>query len=141
MRGGATLWALGTGAAIAAYSLVDKVGVGVLAPPLYIYLMVLGTWLLLAPLVLARRRSQIQREWRVNRGPILLAGVLVVGTYLMVLFALQIAHVSYVVAVRQVSILFSVWLGTRGLKEGHGRQKWLGAACIASGVIGIGLTP
>jgi drug/metabolite transporter (DMT)-like permease len=141
LRGGGTLWALGTGAAIAAYSLVDKIGVGVVAPPLYIYLMLAGTWLLLAPLVLIRRRWKVRREWHVNRGPVLLAGLLVVGAYLMVLFALQNANVSYVVAVRQASILFSVWFGTHGLKEGHGRQKWVGAVCIVSGVIGIGLAP
>ncbi len=38
LRGGASLWALFTGLAIASYSLVDKVGVGLVYPPVYIYL-------------------------------------------------------------------------------------------------------
>lgn len=140
LREGATLWALCTGGSIALYSLVDKVGVQEVPPPVYIYLLVAITWALLTPVVLRTRHGQILGEWMENRGTILIVGVLVLGTYLMVLFALQLAKVSYVAAVREVGIVFSVIYGICWLGERHGLQKLLGGVFIASGVVCIGLT-
>lgn len=138
---GASLWALATDGTIAAYSLVDKVGVGLVHPPVYIYLMLAITWLLLCPGVFIRHREGLAREWRTRRIKICIVGFLVLGTYMIVLFAMQLAKVSYVVAVREISIVISVILGTRGLGETHGRQKLIGAVFIAGGVICIGLSP
>ena len=139
-RGGASLWAICTGGTIAAYSLVDKVGVDAVYPPVYIYLMFLIAWLLLSPYVLAKKRTQLKEEWHINRGTILVNGLFVLGTYLMVLFALRMSKVSYVVAVREVSIVFSALYGILWLQEKHGRQKLLGATLIALGVIFIGIS-
>ncbi len=57
LKGGASLWALFTGLAIASYSLVDKVGVGLVYPPVYIYLMFLISFLTITPWVLIRERQ------------------------------------------------------------------------------------
>ena len=62
LRGGGSLWALCTGGTIAAYSLVDKVGVGFVHPPVYIYLMLAITWLLLSPYVLAKKRMWLKKR-------------------------------------------------------------------------------
>lgn len=140
LRGGASLWALYTGGTIAAYSLVDKIGVGIVYPPVYQYLMLAITWFLLLPYVLTRERIYLMDEWRVNKGTILIAGILVVLAYLMVLFAFRISEVSYVVAVREVSIVISTFYGIALLGEKHGKQKLAGAALIVSGVVLIGLS-
>jgi drug/metabolite transporter (DMT)-like permease len=140
IRGGGSLWALCTGGTIAAYSLVDKVGVGWVHPPVYIYLMFVITWLLLSPYVLAKKRMWLKKEWLINRYTILTVGFLVLGTYLMVLFAMQMTKVSYVVAVREVSIVFSALYGIFWLKEKHGGQKLIGACFITMGVVFIGLS-
>lgn len=50
------------------------------------------------------------------------------------------SKVSYVVAVREVSIVFSAYYGIIWLREQHGRQKLVGAILIASGVVLIGLS-
>jgi len=63
---------------------------------------------------------------------------LVLFTYMMVLFAMQISKVSYVVAVREVSIIFSTYYGIILLREKHGRQKVVGAILITLGVVFIG---
>lgn len=139
IREGATVWALCTGGTIALYSLVDKVGVQAVPPPVYIYLMVAITWVLLTPVVFKTHPGQILVEWRENKSTITLVGLLVLGAYLTVLFALQIAKVSYVSAVREVSIVFSVLYGIFRLGEQHGIQKILGAVLIAFGVVCIGL--
>ena len=140
LRGGASLWALCTGLAIAAYSLVDKVGVGFVAPPVYIYLMVIITWVALTPWILAKEREKIMPEWRRNKGSILAVGFLSIFTYLMILYALQMSKVSYVAAVREVSIVLSAYCGIVLLGEQHGRQKLLGSLLIALGVVAIGLS-
>jgi uncharacterized membrane protein len=139
-RGGASLWALCTGGTIAAYSLVDKVGVGIVYPPVYIYLMLLLAWLFLSPYVLVKERTWLKEEWHINKGTILVLGFLVLFTYMMILFALRISKVSYVVAVREVSIVFSAFYGIVWLKEKHGRQKFVGAVLIALGAVLIGLS-
>lgn len=140
LRGGASLWALFTGLAIAFYSLVDKVGVGLVDPPVYIYIMMLITWLTITPWVLIRERHGLKAEWRRRKGAIVVVGFLCGFTYLMVLFALTMSKVSYVAAVREVSIVLSAYFGIVSLREKHGRQKLLGAVLITLGVIAIGVS-
>jgi len=140
LRGSASVWALCTGGTIAGYSLVDKVGVGLVYPPVYIYLMFVISLLLLSPYVLAKERAALKLEWLVNKGPVLIDGFLVLFTYLMILFAFRLSKVSYVVAAREVSIVFSAFLGILWLKEKHASQKIAGAALIAAGVVFIGLS-
>lgn len=140
LRGGASLWALFTGLAIAFYSLVDKVGVGLVYPPVYIYLLLLITWLVITPGVLIRERGWLKSEWRCRKRSIVVVGFLSGFTYLMILFALTISKVSYVAAVREVSIVLSAYFGVVWLGERHGPQKLLGALLIAMGVVAIGLS-
>lgn len=140
MRGSASIWAFCTGGAIAGYSLVDKVGVGLVYPPVYIYLMFVISLLLLSPYVLIKQIQTLKLEWQVNRGPILIDGFLVLFTYLMILFAFRLSKVSYVVAAREVSIVFSTVFGILWLKEEHAQQKFVGALLIAIGVVLIGLS-
>lgn len=140
LRGGASRWALFTGVTIAFYSLVDKIGVGLVYPPVYIYLLLVISWLVLSPLVLIRERGRLLSEWRNRRGSIIVVGFLSGFTYLLILFALQLSKVSYVAAVREVSIVLSSYYGIVLLKEKHGAQKLLGALLIALGVIAIGLS-
>jgi drug/metabolite transporter (DMT)-like permease len=140
MRGSASVWAICTGGTIAGYSLVDKVGVGLVYPPAYIYLMFVISLLLLSPYVLVKERAALKLEWQVNRWPILIDGFLVLFTYLMILFAFRLSKVSYVVAAREVSIVFSALLGILWLKEAHAPQKIAGAVLIALGVVFIGIS-
>jgi len=140
LRGSASVWALCTGGTIAGYSLVDKVGVGLVYPPVYIYLMFVISLLLLSPYVLIKARSALKTEWQVNRVPVLVDGFLVLFTYMMILFAFRLSKVSYVVAAREVSIVFSALLGIFWLREAHAPQKIAGSALIALGVVLIGMS-
>ena len=140
LRGGASLWALCTGGTIAGYSLVDKVGVTVVFPPVYISLMAFISFLFLSPYVLVKHRSRLKEEWRVNKGKILVVGVSAYITYMLILFALRISKVSYVVAVREVSIVFSALYGILWLREKYAKQKVSGAVIIVLGVTLIGLS-
>jgi drug/metabolite transporter (DMT)-like permease len=140
MRGGASLWAICTGGTIAGYSLVDKIGVTLVYPPIYIYLMFVISLLLLSPYVFVKVRLDLKKEWNINKIPILIVGFLDLFTYLLVLFALQISKVSYVAAAREVSIVFSAFLGILLLREKNAPQKLAGAVLISLGVVLIGLS-
>ncbi|MBN2438503.1 MAG: EamA family transporter [Deltaproteobacteria bacterium] len=137
---GASLWALSTGLMIAAYSLVDKVGVGLVYPPVYIYIMNVISWLALTPWILIRERDRLREEWQRHAGTIFVVGFFSVFTYLMILFALTMSKVSYVAAVREVSIVLSAYFGVFYLREKQGKQKLLGAVMITLGVVAIGLS-
>ena len=136
----ASLWAFGTGLTIAGYSLVDKIGVQVVFPPVYIYLMFAISLLLLSPVVMSRYGSAIKHEWQINKVFILINGILVLFTYLTILFAFQISKVSYVVAAREVSIVFSALFGLIALRERNAHQKIIGSVLIAMGVVVIGFS-
>ncbi len=140
IRGGASLWAICTGATIAGYSLVDKIGVHIVHPPVYIYLMFVITLILLTPFMLVNARRDLKTEWKINKIKILMVGFLDLFTYLLILFALQISKVSYVAAVREVSIVFSALIGILLLHEKNAPQKLFGAILICSGVVLIGLS-
>ncbi len=101
-----TAWALLTGLLIASYSIVDKAGVARLHPLPYIGLMGLGMSALLVPVVL-RDRAALAREWRENWQTIVVASAMNLTSYLLVLFAFRLSKVGYVVAARELSILFS----------------------------------
>jgi uncharacterized membrane protein len=58
----------------------------------------------------------------------------------MILFAFRLSKVSYVVAAREVSIVFSVFFGVIWLHEKNGTQKLVGAVLISLGVVFIGLS-
>lgn len=136
----ASRWALGTGGTIALYSLVDKVGVDHIYPPVYLYLMSVGMWFLLTPYVMVKKRKWLRTEWESKKGSILAVGFLIPFTYLLVLFAMEMSKVSYVVALRESSILFSLIYGTISLGEEQSRQRILGAFLIFLGVFSLGLT-
>jgi len=140
IRSSASIWALLTGCTIAAYSLVDKVGVKSVHPAVYIYFMFCISLLFLTPCVLIKERRVLIAEWKINKGPIMVVGFLVVFTYLLILFAMQTSNVSYVVAAREVSIVFSALFGVLWLKESHREARLIGAFLIALGVALIGLS-
>ena len=134
--GTGTAWALVTGLTIAAYSLVDKAGVARLHPMPYIALMGLGLSALLAPVVLSDRPA-IAREWRRHWRAILVASAMNLTSYLLVLFAFRLSKAGYVVAARELSILFSAFIGSLWLREGRLAPRLAGASVVLAGVVCI----
>jgi drug/metabolite transporter (DMT)-like permease len=124
LRERASQLALLVGVTIAAYSLIDKVGVGYVSPVLYIYLIFLVAGVVLAPYMLLARRSAVIVEWRAHWLTILAASMLFVAAYLLVLFAFTTTRVAYVSAVREMSVVF-------------GEKKLLGATLIFAGILCI----
>lgn len=134
LRERASKLALLTGAVIAGYSVIDKVGVQYVAPEIYIYLIFGVSAVYLAPLMLTRKWPAVRKEWQVNRASVVTAAVLFVASYLLVLFALRGAQVSYVAAVRGIGVVFAAALGTVLLREPFARMKLWGSLLIFAGI-------
>ena len=77
LRSAGTRYAVLTGLTIAAYSIVDKEGVGQVQPLLYVYFLGTGTALMLASYILARKgAAAVRAKWQANALPITVAGLL-----------------------------------------------------------------
>ena len=133
-------WGALTGLCIAGYTVVDGWAVKSLgmAPVLFYAVGLLFRTLLLAPWAL-HRRATLGGQWRQHRTAILLVGVLSPLAYLLVLFAVQTAPLSYVAPVREMSMLIGTLLGARLLKESLRPSQVLGAAMMLLGVAGLAL--
>ena len=133
------VFALLTGCVIAAYSLVDKSGVARAHPLVYVYGVIGLTTLGAAGWSLRYRRAELARELRDNPRAIAIGGVLNMGAYLIVLAAMRIANVSYIVPLRETSIVFATLLGITALHERVGHIRLAGCALVATGVLAIAL--
>lgn len=134
-------FALLTGLAITAYSLIDKAGIAHVHPLIYVYLLIGILTVGISPYVLLRRRAAVGEIWRTARRAALVAGVLNMGTYLIVLAAMRVAgsSISYIVPLRETSIVFATIMGAVVLGEHVNRPRMASSALIAAGVIAIAL--
>jgi uncharacterized membrane protein len=131
----ATRYAFLTLLAVAGYSLVDKQAVIRFHPVAFAFIYPWFSMVLLSTYIAAaRQKGALRQEWRLNRRSILVCGVLGIFGYFLILVAFSLERVSYVVGLRQISIVFSVLLGVIVLKERHVRQRMLSAVMIFIGV-------
>jgi uncharacterized membrane protein len=133
-------------ASTVAYSLIDKsVMVDLAASPwssplprAVVYMVLLSTAHLFfyAPMVLAARGlPALRASARSEFGKATSATLVSFASYGLILAALATAPASYVVAVRQSSVLFAVLLGVVLLRERPGRERAIGALATVAGVV------
>ncbi len=138
--GQGTALAVLTGAAIAAYTLWDKhaVGVAALSPIVYYWGTNLANAALLSPAALHQRDS-LRRAWRRSRGRAAGVGLLSPLAYVLILYALARAPVSYVAPARESSIVIGTVLGVYVLHEEETGRRLAAAAAILAGVVLLAL--
>ena len=131
-------WGILTGAFIAAYTVLDGWAIKSLgmAPILFYAVGLAFRSLLLAPFALRDIRG-LSTQWRQHKGAILTVGILSPFAYLLVLFAVQIAPLSYVAPVREISMLAGTFIGAALLKESLKPSQYLGAAVMLLGVAAL----
>ena len=114
----ATQFALMTLFSVAAYSVIDKIAVEQMNAVIFAYLY---PWfsLLLYTFYIQRvkHKGELRKEWAVDKKIILACGFLSIFGYFLILLAFTIERVSYIVGLRQLSIVFAVFLGGQVLKE------------------------
>jgi len=140
MRGRASQFALLTALCTSIYSLTDKMGVTAVAPFAYAFWLDVFVVAFLTPAVLWRRGwGPISAEWRRSRPQVIVSGFLMRFGYVLVLLALSLAQVSYILSVRQLSVVLGVVLGVGLLGEKYGGVRLLGSIVIFTGALILGL--
>jgi len=134
------LLALSAAVASSIYSVIDKVGVQILHPVFYLWLINVWMSLYTGLYLLLRGNSSFLSVWRDSRKEILIIAFLQNVGYLLVLMAMQMSKVSYVVAFRQVGALFGAVMGIVLLKEGSWRSRIAGVLILTLGLALIGLS-
>jgi len=151
---GAVGFALATGATIAAYSAVDRVGVQILAPWLYGALLAVFAMVILGSIVILGRRQGwlvapppspsaigLSPSRRLVRDGI--AGVLSLTAYLLILFAYSMSLLSVVAPLRESAIVLAAAWGSFRLGEAAGNREALvrigAAALVVVGAVLVAL--
>ncbi len=138
-RGG-SLRGLGYAAAtmlsITCYSLVDKIGVslGTLHPAEFFYCYDALLSLLYTATLRGAKVRALRRVYRRELGRTVGIALLEPLSYILILTAFTTAPVSYVVSVRQVSVVVAAALGVVLLRERAGGSRLAGAALVVAGV-------
>ncbi len=119
-----------------AYSAVDKKGVLLIEPVLFFYLFfaISGFMFLVYLLFLKERRGLYFTVLRGDVVKIILAAILEFASYILILFAFRVSKVAYVVALRQISVVFGAAYGIYFLKEKYGKVRVVGSVVIFLGI-------
>ncbi len=128
--------ALANAFVIAGYTLVDGLGARVSgAPETYV------SWVLVASGAITLTDHILRRGWTVlfslkNRVPMTVAsGVMTYAAYGIALWAMTVAPIGAVAAVRESSVLFATAIGAVMLGERFGAMRWLAAVLVVAGLV------
>ncbi len=141
-----SVWAFSTLGTVVAYSLIDKAGMAEFyahstqqhpwQPVSYFLAESMITMILYGGYILLFSSLQEvadigRREWK----QIIATGVLSMLSYMLILYVYMTESVSYVVALRQSSVIFAVLLGAYLLKESQTKLRFAAAAVMVIGVL------
>jgi drug/metabolite transporter (DMT)-like permease len=131
-----TVFALLTACMIAAFTLVDGIGVRKSgAPVAYTMWIFMLTGIGLIGWAAARRPGQLPAYARTNIAILLLGGAANLGSYSLALWAMTRAPVAAVAALRETSIVFAVAIAALVLGEKVSRQRLAAVALVACGAV------
>jgi drug/metabolite transporter (DMT)-like permease len=119
---------------VAIYSVVDKMAVTHIHPVLFAFFHLLFGMCYYTPyIVLTKKYAKIKKEWNSGAVRIIMSGIIGIVGYALILVAFTIERVSYIVSLRQTSIVFAVLMGSHLLKEKHRAIRLAGALIIFAG--------
>lgn len=131
----AIIAALGT----TVYSITDKLGVTTVDPMLYSFWLGFSVTGMMTIVTLRRKGFKAIRDEFSSPLKVSFAGLLMRGGYMLVLYAMSIAPVSYILALRQISVVLGALMGVAFLGENYGRVRIMGSAVIFVGVFILGV--
>jgi uncharacterized membrane protein len=132
-----TLYALGVGCCIAAYTIIDKWTLHFVTPTILNEASNIGNLIALSFFTL--KSDMLKFEWTSNKRFILLSGVLAPTGYLLFLFSLDLAPVSMLAPMREIGTVFGTIFGIVFLKERHGIRRLWAALIITAGILLLGM--
>ncbi|MDK8182822.1 DMT family transporter [Paenibacillus sp. UMB4589-SE434] len=125
------------GLCITGYTLIDKSVVTFMSPLGLLQLSNLAALVMLFPDM--RRAKRLKEEWRHNWKTIILGAFLTPGSYLIFLFAMNLAPLAQLAPLREFSIVFGTILGMWVLKEKQGMSRIVMSLVITCGMLLVGL--
>ena len=138
-----SVWAFVTLGAVVSYSLVDKAAMVALSDvtaitpamrgPCFFMLQVIFCYLFFWGYMAATRKLQLKAVWTGQWRQIIVAAMGTMASYSLILHVMQSNPVSYIVSLRQSSVLLAVLVGWLQLKEPYGICR-----LVTSGVMLVG---
>lgn len=131
-------WAIANGAIIALYTLVDAAGARLSGDPVaYVAWMFVLDSVPFGLIVLAMRKGELLRYTARNPWRGVAGGACSAGAYAIAIWAMTLAPVAAVAALRETSVVFAALIGAWLLKEGHLRARLSGAVAVAAGIAAL----
>jgi uncharacterized membrane protein len=125
---------------VAFYSIADKMAVNYIHPILFAFLHLFFGMCYYTPfIVFTKNAAQIKKEWNSGAARIIMSGIFGIVGYSLILVAFTVGRVSYIVGLRQTSIVFAVLMGSHFLKEKHQGIRLIGALIIFAGGVLISM--
>lgn len=132
----AILFALATGVCIASYTVVDGLGARQAGSVLgFAMWLTIGDGVLTFLIALSWKKHEIVRILRGNVLMGMVGGIMQVGAYWIIVYALAVAPMGMVSGLRETSVLFAAVLSTFLLKEGFGVWRFISACLVTFGLI------
>lgn len=123
------------GAFITCYTVMDKLLVADMHPMVVMAVSQVISAMLFLPYVLLKRKEELKMTLRTLLFPVILISIIATSSYLIILFVMQIAPLSRIVAVREASVVFGAIAGYLFLKEHFSRMRLLGVVFVMLGII------
>ncbi|SEO33243.1 DMT family transporter [Paenibacillus sp. OV219] len=131
------LLAFGVGLCTTAYVFIDKLILDYISPMELLSVGNLGCLLALTPHVL--RTKQLKQEVVRNGKIITLGAILSPGSYLLFLYALNVAPMAHISPIREIGTVFATFLGVVVLRENQGTKRIVASITIASAILLIAI--
>ncbi len=131
----AMLWAGGVGLCIAVYTVSDGLGARISGNPVgYVALLNILTGIAVCGMAAWRRGPAFKAALRADWKNGVVGGALMLTAYMCIVYALTLAPVAHVAALRETSVVFAAILGTIVLREPFGAQRVTASVVVAAGI-------
>lgn len=140
LRSKALLFAGLTALSLSIHHMIDKVGTRFFNPLVYVWLLNCVAFVFLTLCIaFSERRRMIREEWSLNRWAAVATGILIMFSYSLTVFVMRFEKISYIISMRQISVVFAVILGNILLKEKYGLVRLVASCLIFFGVFCVGM--
>jgi len=131
----ALLWAGGVGLCIALYTVIDGIGGRLSGTPVgYVAVLNVFTGVAICGTTACLRGRVFLQALRSNWMNGLLGGTMMLASYAIVVYALTLAPMAQVAALRETSVIFAALLGALLLREPFGAKRIVASIGVAAGI-------
>jgi len=139
LMSGSSRYAVTAALGTTVYSITDKLGVTTVDPLLYSFWLGFSVTGMMTVVTIRRKGFKAIRDEFSSPLKVSFAGLLMRSGYMLVLYAMSIAPVSYILALRQISVVLGTLMGVAFLGESYGRVRIMGSVVIFVGVFILGV--